>query len=346
MSAVFRPSSVFSFQSGRIGGCLVAVALLFICGGMARAAERDDRWAILISGASGDPELQKTYLQETTELYSILTNSLNFPRDRIAVLFDDPSKNPEMIQRKATRGELQALCRELAGRVQKDDLVFVFIEGHGNFDGKVYRLNLVDRYDPTGEDLASMLYSIPARRFVVINTTSCSGGSVPALSGKDKIVVASTKSGMEKNQTQAARFFIDAFKNNAADSDKDGRISILEAFGYARQKVEDFYKDEGSMQTEHAVLEDNGDGQAQMQPSPENGEGLLARTVFLNSGVSIAEHAHLTPEQRELVLEARNIESRIEALKYSKAEMPEADYEKKLEDLLLRLAQINAKLPK
>jgi hypothetical protein len=345
MAVVSRQSSVVSFQFSGIGCRLLAIALLLFLGEAASATERDGRWAILLSGASGDPELQQTYLKELTDLYSTLTNSLGFPRSQVAVLFDDPSKNPEMIRRKATREDLQALCRELAGRVHKNDLMFVFIEGHGDYDGKIYKLNLVGP-DPTGEELASMLYSIPAQRFIVINATNCSGGSLSALSKKEKIVIASTKSGMEKNQPHAARFFIDAIINNAADSNKDGRVSMFEAFVYTRQKVEEYYRDEASMQTEHAVMDDNGDGQAQPQPSPENGEGLLARTVFLDSGSSVAASANLTPEQKELAREAQDIESRIEALKYAKAEMPEADYEKKLEDLLLKLAQINAKLPK
>jgi hypothetical protein len=340
-----RTKSEGSRQLSGRGSLLLVAAWLIFVGATAMAAERDGRWAILLSGASGDPELQQTYLKELTDLYSTLTKSLGFPRNQVAVLFDDPSKNPEMIGRKATRENLQALCRELAGRVQKNDLMFVFIEGHGDYDGKIYKLNLVGP-DPTGEELASMLYSIPAQRFVVINATNCSGGSLSALSRKEKIVITSTKSGMEKNQPHAARFFIDAFINNAADSNKDGRASIFEAFIYARQKVEEYYQNEASMQTEHAVMEDNGDGQAQQQPSPENGEGLLARTVFLDAGSSVDTSADLTPEQQELAREAQKIGSRIEALKYAKAEMPEADYQKKLEDLLIKLAQINAKLPK
>ena len=345
MAAFSRQWSAVVRQSAGIGSRLLVVAWLIISGATVMAAERDGRWAILISGASGDPELQQTYLKEISDLYSTLTNSLGFPRSQVAVLFDDPSKNPDLIWRKATREDLQALCRELAGRVQKNDLVFVFIEGHGDYDGKIYKLNLVGP-DPTGEELASMLYSIPAQRFIVINATNCSGGSLSALSKNENIVITSTKSGMEKNQTHAARFFIDAFKNNAADSNKDGRVSIFEAFVYARQKVEEYYQNEASMQTEHAVMDDNGDGQAQPQPSPENGEGLLARNVFLDSGSSVDASANLTPEQQELMREVRKVESRIEALKYAKAEMSEADYEKKLEDLLLKLAQINAKLPK
>jgi hypothetical protein len=341
MVVISRQSSGVSRQC-----LLLAVFLLFMAGVAATAAERDGRWAILISGASGDPELEQIYLKEMTDLYSVLTDSLGFPRNQISVLFEDPSKNPGMIQRKSTRDELKSLCRDLATRVQKNDLVFVFIEGHGNYDGKAYKLNLVGNPDPTGEDLASMLYSIPAQRFIIVNATNCSGGSIPALSRKGTINISATKSGMEKNLTHAAQFFIDAFKNNTADSDKNGRVSIMEAFSYTKKKVEEYYQSEDHLPTEHTVLDDNGDGKAENQPSPENGEGLIAKTTFLDAGVPVLNRAGLTPEQQKLAAEAQSIVTQIEALKYAKSGMPEADYEKKLEELLVKLAQINAKLPK
>lgn len=336
----------FSDGRRRREHALLSTVLLSLCLSplALNAAERDGRWAILISGVSGAPELQDAYLKEIKDLHSVLLNALGFPREQIVVLFDDPSKDPGLIHYKSTRDNLQAACRSLAGRVQKDDLVFVFIEGHGDYDGKIYKLNLVGP-DPAAEDLAAMLYALPAQHFVVMNATNCSGGSIPALSQKNKIVITATKSGAEKNQTHIGQYFIDAFKNNAADADKNGRVSILEAFSYARQKVEEYYSGEGSMQTEHAVLDDNGDEKAQSAPAPENGEGLLARVTFLDTGVPLAAQSR-TPEQQKLALEAREAEKQIEVLKYAKAGMPEDEYEKQLEELLLRLARINAKLPK
>jgi hypothetical protein len=152
----------------------------FLLTSPAKAAEHDGRWAIILSGVSGEPDLQKKYLQEISDLYSILTDALGFPKSQVAVLFDDPSKKPDLIQHKATIESLQELCRNLATRVKREDLVFVFIEGHGDYDGKTYKLNLVGP-DPTAEELAAMLYSIPAQRFVVMNGTTCSGGSIQAL---------------------------------------------------------------------------------------------------------------------------------------------------------------------
>jgi hypothetical protein len=309
------------------------------------AAETEGRWAILIAGISGDPDLQKVYLKEIRDLRSTLEKSFGFPRDHITVLFDDPSKAPDIIQYKSSLENLRDACQRLSSRVKKNDLILVFIEGHGDYDGKVYKLNLVGP-DPTAEELAGMLYKIPAR-FVIVNATNCSGGSIPALSHKGTVLITATKSGMEKNQTQFGRFFVEAFVDDAADSDKNGRVSMLEAFLYASRRVEDYYSSEGLLQTEHPVLDDNGDARAQAVPAPENGEGLLSRTTFLDSGIPAAPaQARLTPEQQKLSLEASELEKQIEALKYSKSQMPEAEYEEKLEELLLKLARINAQISK
>ena len=325
---------------------IVFICLLF-CFGITgiNGADRDRRWAILIAGASGDPDLQKMYLKEITDLYRTLEGPLQIPRDRIVVLFDDPSLNTELIQYKSTRENLQRVCHDLTGLVKKEDLVFVFIEGHGNEDRNVYKLNLAGRYDPTADDLASMLYSIPAQRFVIANMTNCSGGSIQALSRRGTIVITATKSGRERNLTRMGRYFVDAFLNNAADSDKNGRVSIFEAFMFARRRVEEYYKSEDNLKTEHAVMDDNGDAQAQDDPTPENGEGMLARTTFLDTGAPIRQLKELTPEQQSLALEAQELMKQIESLKYEKSEIPEAEYEKRLEDLLLRLARINEKIP-
>ncbi|MBN1569135.1 MAG: caspase family protein [Acidobacteria bacterium] len=311
----------------------------------AEGVEREDRWAILIVGVTGDADLQKRYLQEIVDLHATLAGPLALPKERIVVLFDDPSKEPDLIQYKSTMDNLRTAVRNLADRVKKDDRVFVFIEGHGNYDGKIYKLNLVGP-DPTAEDLSEIFSILPARHFIMVNATNCSGGSLQALSREGRIVITATRSGMEKNQTHFGRFFVEAFQNNAADSDKNSRISIIEAFLFASRKVEDYYNNEGNLQTEHPVLDDNGDAQGQSKPSPENGDGLIARMTFLDSGIESGKREDLTAEQKEMALAAQEIEKQIEALKYTKGKIPEAEYERKLEELLLKLARINATLSK
>jgi hypothetical protein len=326
----------------------VSIGALLVCfgfGPVTLRANGQDRWAILVAGISGDPALQEVFLKEIVRLRTILEEQLSFDRQRVIALFDDPAKAPDAIQFKSTRENLEKVGKDLAGRVGKDDLVFVFLLGHGSADGKSYKLNLVGR-DPTADELAGMLYRIPAQRFVVVNTTTCSGASVDALSQPGKIIVTATKSGSEKNQTHMGGFFIEALENNNADQDKNGRVSILEAFNYAVLKVEERYDKEGNLQTEHPVLDDNGDVKASAKPSPENGDGFLARTTYLDAGSGLPANAALSPGEQALVREAQELEKKIEALKYDKPNLSETEYEQKLEALLLQLAEINAKLRK
>jgi hypothetical protein len=140
------------------------------------------------------------------------------------------------------------------------------------------------------------------------------------------------------------RYFVEALKGNAGDVDKNGRVSILEAFSHAAAKVEEYYSAEGNLQTEHPVLDDSGEGEAHVRPGPDNGDGLLARTTYLDPGPATA--AAGSPEAQRLAEEAQAIEKQIEALKYVKSEMPEAEYEQKLEALLVRLAETRAKRQK
>jgi len=299
--------------------------------GAEQSGERKDgRWAILIAGISGDKELQREFTGEVKDLHALLSAPMQYPEDHIQVLVDDPSLVPELAAQKSTGENLLGACRRIASRATRDDTVFVFIAGHGNYDGKTYKLNLVGP-DPTADDLAADLYSIPARSFIVVNATTCSGGSLGALAQPGRIVVVATKSGQEKNRTHFGRYFVEAFKNNNADTDRNGRVSVLEAFNYASQKVEKYYAGEGLMQTEHPVLEDPSDG-------------LFARTAYLDIGKIPAAERALSAEERRLQTESDDLEKQIEALKDAKAGMSGDEYNKKLEALLLRLAEISARL--
>jgi hypothetical protein len=309
------------------------------------AAERDGRWAILLAGVSGDPGLQMEYLKELRDIRATLAGPLQFRNDQVFVLFDDVSKDTDLIQYQSTRENLGRVCREVGRRAAKDDLVFVLILGHGSYDGSSYKLNLVGP-DPTAQELAAAIYSIPAQYFVVVNTTTCSGASLQALSGKNRAVIVSTRSGSEKNLTHMGAYFVEALRENNADVDKNGRVSMLEAFNYAARKTEEYYSGEGNLQTEHAMLDDNGDAQGHPKPGPDNGDGLLARSIYLDLGPGSLARGPVGAEQQQLSLEAQTLEKQIESLKYAKSRMPQAEYEKKLEELLLKLAQVNAKLRK
>jgi hypothetical protein len=161
----------------------------------------------------------------------------------------------------------------------------------------------------------------------------------------NRAVITATKSGSEKNATVFARYWVESLRDAAADADKNGVITALEAYRYAEQKTANFYETQKRLATEHPMLEDTGKGDGVRAPSAENGEGLLAsRFALLRIGE--AQVAAATPEKKELLAKREELEQQIDQLKYQKAAMPVELYKKQLADLLLELAKTQAELDK
>jgi hypothetical protein len=175
--------------------------------------------------------------------------------------------------------------------------------------------------------------------------TSASGGSLTALRRKDRAVITATKSGNEKNVTVFARYWVEAMRDPAADTDKNETISALEAFRYAEQKTAKFYESVNRLATEHALLEDTGSGEGARLPSEKNGEGLVAaRFALLKIGA--AEMTSRDPAKQVLLKKKEELEQQIDQLKYQKAATPAPEYRQKLQVLLTELARTQAELDK
>ena len=175
--------------------------------------------------------------------------------------------------------------------------------------------------------------------------TSASGGSRAALEKQGRVVITATKSGNEKNATVFARYWVEALRDPAADTDKNETVTALEAFNYANEKTAQFYDSQKRLATEHPMLEDTGQGDGARKPSAENGQGLLAsRFTLLRLGST--QLAATTPEKKALLEKREDLEQAIDKLKYEKAALPPDQYKQQLSQLLLELAKTQAELDK
>jgi hypothetical protein len=198
--------------------------------------------------------------------------------------------------------------------------------GHGSFDGRVAAFNLPGP-DLNVADYARLLEKIRSARLVFVNTASSSGEFVKALAGPGRVIVTATKTGGERNETRFPAYFVEAFTGDGADRDRNGRISVQEAFEFARTKVQQAFVREGYVPSEHATLEDGGTG--------------LAGTLFLESDrARSADIAKVSdPELRAALEDKRNLEDQIAGLRLRKAGMPPEQYDEELEKLVTALAQ-------
>jgi hypothetical protein len=240
--------------------------------------------------------------------------------------------------------QIRARFAELAKQAKPGDALAVFLIGHGTYDGHEYKFNIPGP-DLTATELAGLLDRVPAQRQLVVNMTSCSGGSIETLRRANRIVVTATKSGSEKNATNFARYFAEALREPAADTDKNESVSALEAFRYAQTKTTEFFDTQKRLATEHAVIEDTGKGTGERTVTAENGEGKLAAAfTVVRLGANAA--AARDPAKRPLLDKKEQLEQAIEKLKFEKAAMPAQEYKRQLTQLLLELAKTQEALDK
>ena len=143
----------------------------------------------------------------------------------------------------------------------RDDLLIVLLVGHGTSDGEAAKFNLVGP-DMDSSEWASLLQPLPGQ-VAIVNTTAGSFPFIERLSGPRRIVISATDSAAQRFDTVFPEYFIRAFRDESADLDKNGRVSVWEAFASASAAVKRHYQQRGQLSTERALLDDNGDGVGQ-----------------------------------------------------------------------------------
>lgn len=287
---------------------------------------------VTVAGLGGEPEYEQRFTALATDLDKLLKASSGSMHVYTLTGSD------------ATRARLTDTLAAITREAKPEDDFVLTLIGHGSYDGYEYKFNLVGP-DISGEDLATLCDRVPAKRQLIVNTTSASGGSIKALQKTGRIVIAATKSGTEKNATIFARYWVDALRDPSADVDKNEAISALEAFQYADRKTASFYESQKRLATEHAMIEDTGKKEGVRAPSTENGEGLLA-TNFVLLRLGAAQKAANDPAKRALLDKKEELERKIDALKYQKAAMSAEDYKTQLSSALVDLARVQQELEK
>jgi hypothetical protein len=241
------------------------------------------------------------------------------------------------------RQRLQAALGQLAGGQSALWLVFI---GHGTYDGRTARFNLRGP-DVSAPELAAWLKPV-SRPLVFVNAASASAPFLRAITGANRVVVTATKTGGEFSAPRFGSAFAEAIGDVRADLDRDGGVSVLEAFLHASKRVEATFAEEGLLASEHALLEDNGDG---MGTSAGFFRGLTATQVTADGQSTDGDRARqitLVPAPPDLALTPAlrrrrdQLETELFALREQRTKLPEATYFARLERLLLPLARIYA----
>ncbi len=287
---------------------------------------------VIVAGLGGEPDYEQRFTAAATDLDHILGSS------------GGETHVYTLTGANSTRQHIEDTLGQVTRSSKPDDDFVLILIGHGTFDGVEYKFNLPGP-DVSAAELAIWCDRIPAKRQLIVNTTSASGGSIAAFDRPGRAVIAATKTGTEKNATVFVRYWVEALRDPESDVNKNDAISAIEAFDYASAKTAAFYDSQKRLATEHAVFEDTGKHEAVRTASTETGEGqFLSNFTLLRLGS--AQKAFADPAKRELLTKKEQLEQKIDALKYQKAAMAPDDYKQQLTETLVELAHVQEEIDK
>ncbi len=304
------------------------------------AAGATQTYLLVVGGIGGEAAYRERFQVWCSALVRAAREQLGIADDRIIYLAEDPERDPRIDDR-STKVNIEAAFANLSERIEPTGRLVVVLVGHGSATGNVPRFNLPGP-DMQAEDFAAQFSLFPSQEIVLANLASASGDWVGVLSGERRVIVTATRSAAERHETVFGGYFVTGLTSEDADTDKDGRNSLLEAFEYARQEVERVYERQNRLLTEHALLDDDGDGSGAHEPDATMGDGVRAQAWYLEEAdLTVAEPATDDPELLALYDHRTRLEGTLAALRARKDEMSATAYETELELLLLELARTN-----
>ena len=316
-------------------GRLTAV-LLAVLAWLAAPAAAQDSYLLVIVGLGGSQEHRELFHRWASDLVEAATVRYGLARDHVIYLGE--REEVDGVDSRSTREGVGQAVERIASRARPGDRVFVVLFGHGSFANGESRFNLPGP-DLTAAEFAVLLDRLAAQTVAFVNTASASGGFIEALAARDRAVLTATRTGGERNETLFGGFFVEALATGEGDLDKDGRVSMLEGFTWAKRRVAEAYSKEGLLLTEHATLEDNADGKGSLDPDAMAGDGALARTLVMQGAAADPAAATDDPELKLLLEKKRDLEDRVARLRLTKDRMKPDEYARDLERLLVDLAR-------
>ncbi len=310
---------------------VIVLAAVLLAGVPAVSAAEGNRFVVVVQGASGEEQYAKLHRGWVDGLAKVLRERFRIEPANLTVLAEQPGAGEE----RATAETVRATFARLAKQVKADDLLSVIFIGHGIGQGQEAKFSLV------GPDLSiaewNALFKPIAGRLAVVDTTNSSFAFLQGLSAPNRIVITATSSHAQVYHTVFPEAFISALTAAPADTDKNNRISFLEAFTYASRLVVQHFEQAGRMATETAVLDDTGDGVGRLATAT-GVDGTVAGLTYLDA---VELPTVSDPETQKLLLRQQTLSNQVDDLRRRRQMMGAEDFDREFERLIIELAVVS-----
>ena len=310
---------------------LLSLLGLFLFAAAAPAFADGARFAVIVQGASGEEQYATMHRGWVDSLATLLKSQFKIDGPALSIL----TETPETGELRSTAESVRTVFARLAKETKADDLVFVMLIGHGSGDAAAAKFNLVGP-DLTAEEWSGLLKPIPAR-IAFVDSTSSSFPFLAGVAGPNRIVITATSTFAQRFHTVFPDAFIRAMTAAEADADKNGRISLMEAFNHASRLVALHYEQKGTMSTERASIDDTGDGKGRDATQTGDDGNVAAFTYLAVSTIPTVSD----PEVQQLLIRQQALTEQVDDLRRRKATMSPTDFDREFEKLIVDLAVVS-----
>jgi hypothetical protein len=261
-------------------GCCAAVSV--IAGAAAGAADSDSpaiakRRMLICCGLPGDDRHRE---QMTAAIQSLITTShtvLSVPPERLTILAGDEGMQTALQPLHAatgicTRETLETALADAAETLKPSDAYWVLMIGHSHPYGAESQFNVSGR-DINQSQFAQAAAAIECREQVFWLTQPLSGFWIKPLARPGRIIMTATEADLEFTATEMP-YALAAVLDGSADTqtlndiDGDGTLSLLDLYLATNIEITTRFRAIDRLQTEHAQLDDNGDGRGSEVQQP------------------------------------------------------------------------------
>jgi hypothetical protein len=222
------------------------------------------RHALILCGHPGDAEHAKAFAETVSKLGDGLAKNVGIPAERQHVVFGaEKPKDLAGATGPATREAVAAAVAEVRKGLKPEDGLWVICLGHGHHDGRQAWWNLPGP-DMSAAEFGKLFADVNCREQVFVMTSSLSGYFVAPLARRDRVVIAATEADAETNETTFPAVFAKVLATGLDpaehDFDKDDRLTLFDLYVAVSKEIAQNYATAEQLSTEHAQLDDDGDG--------------------------------------------------------------------------------------
>ena len=232
-----------------------------------------NRWMVILCSLAGDVEHEMRLTEAVTQILSSAEPVFGIQPERIRVLLSSKEMAAKIQGAKScNRGSLGELASELKTNLNSESQIIFFVLGHSHLNRRSCQFN-IEGPDIDQLEYAEMFVSLPAKEQIHWVSLPASGFWIKSLSGKHRTIISATEASMEITATEmpyALGAILAGTSEHASlsDIDGDGRLTLLDLYLAVNIEIHMSFVTQDYVPTEHARLDDNGDGRGSELQEP------------------------------------------------------------------------------